>query len=51
MWGLLKAVGSLLTFLGLFLAGLVLVWKYGLDKKEGNTVVSVIRLLQQGSLL
>ena len=46
----LKALLSLLSFLGFVLAILVVVWRTVLERVEGNTIVSVMRLLQQGQL-
>ena len=46
---LLKAIISSLSFLGLCVAVLVIVWRTVLARVEGSTVVSVLRLLQQGN--
>ena len=47
---ILKALLSLLSFLGFVLAILLVVWRTVLERVEGNTIVSVMRLLQQGQL-
>ena len=47
---MLKALFGLLSFVGFTIAVLVVVWRTVLERVEGNTVVSVLRLLQQGWL-